>query len=101
MMKELERQLNEYFYCGEYQERVGESEALKAAYEEYYTYMMPILQSDKKLFFKMEGAISRAELECERRGFLQGYQYALTMLGISSGGGGTVNGLFGKEHTRE
>lgn len=100
MTKELERQLNEYFYRGEYQEKSKETEALKAAYKEYYAYITPILQNDKELFFELEDAIARAEIEHERIGFLQGYQYALTMLGISPGGG-TVNGLFGKERTHE
>lgn len=41
------------------------------------------MQYDKELFYKIEDAISRAELEYERRGFLQGYQYALIMMGIA------------------
>lgn len=98
MKKELEKQLDKYFY-GDYCEEAEESERTRKARAEYYKYLNPLMRYDKELFFKIEAAITNAEAEHERQGFLQGYQYALTMLGISSGG--TVNGLFGKEHTHE
>lgn len=83
MNKRLEKQLNEYFYSEEYYKHIEDGEKLKAAYTEYYRYLEPLMQYDKELFYKIEDAISRAELEYERRGFLQGYQYALIMMGIA------------------
>ncbi len=82
MNKELMKLLDEYYYHGSYSDEIEDGEELKAAYNKYYDLLEPLRKQNHALFFEIETAIGEAELEHERRGFRQGYQYALKMLGI-------------------
>lgn len=82
MNKKLEKRLDDYFY-GDYFEEVEENEETKAACNEYYSLLEPVQRINHKLFFEIDDAITAAEFEYERRGFKQGYRYAMEMFGLA------------------
>ncbi|WP_338547805.1 hypothetical protein V1225_05860 [Emergencia sp. JLR.KK010] len=82
MNEKLEKRLDDYFY-GDYFEELEENEETKAACNECYLLLEPVQRINHKLFFEIDDAITAVGFEYERRGFKQGYQYALEMLGLA------------------
>ena len=64
-----------------------ESEDVKAAHRAYYEKLEPLRHKETRLYQELEDLISNSEIEHELQGFLRGYEYCLTMLGLSNRGG--------------
>ncbi len=87
MNQALQQALERYYYNDDYG-KLPESEGIKEAHRAYYEKLEPLRHREKKLFYELEDLIGTSEVEHERQGFLRGYEYCLTMLGLSNRGGG-------------
>ncbi len=83
MNESLKESLKEYFF-GSYQE-IPRSEEGKAENSKMYDALNSLGLSWED-FDKLEEAITKASEALELQGFLRGYKYCLTMLGLASEG---------------
>ncbi len=81
MNEKLKEELERYFY-GEYYDPLRDTEEVKAAYEAYYKELEAVVKQDKEPLCSLEELISLSEIAYEKRGFLNGYAYCLTMMGL-------------------
>lgn len=89
MNKTLIKALEEYFYSNAYDDR-PDSDEIHEAQKEFYELIDPIRETDSKLFCAIESAVGMSEMFCQKQGFLRGYEYALTMMGMNNTSGGGI-----------
>lgn len=81
MNEKLKEELERYFYSDDYN-LAEDTEEVKAAYETYHKELEAVVKQDKGLFCSLENLIGSSEVAYEKRGFLNGYAYCLTMMGL-------------------
>lgn len=82
--KVLRKKLESYYYNGEYG-NLPDGLDVANAHGKIYG-LVEGLGLDYDEFCEIEDAISRTEVESELQGFLRGYEYCLTMMGLMKEG---------------
>ena len=55
----------------------------KTAIKNYYDKLAPLKGKDREMFYALEDLIADTEAAHGKQGFLRGYEYALTMMGLN------------------
>ena len=82
MNEALRAALERHYYSDEYQGQ-GDDMETKTAIKNYYDRLAPLKEKDREMFYAIEDLIADTEIAHGKQGFMRGYEYALTMLGLN------------------
>lgn len=82
MNERLKEELDRYFYNADYG-LLPQNQDVTEAHEVYNNMLDALREQEDPTFSKWDDVIADTEVAHERQGFLRGYEYCLTMLGLN------------------